>query len=69
MPKALRDALSLGDGAVVHIRLEDGRLILEPAPVAKEVVDGQHGPVVRAKEPIPTLTVDEVRAVLDDIRR
>ena len=69
VPKALRDALSLGDGAVVHLRLEDGRIIMEPAPVPKEIVVGPHGPVVRSSEPVPAMTAHDVRAALDDIRR
>ena len=69
IPKSLRDALRLTDGAAVEIRLEEGRILLEPAPVTKKVVDGPHGVVLRADEGVPRLTVDEVRVVLEDLRR
>ena len=40
IPKAPRDALSLGEGAVVDVHMEDGRIILEARPVGKHVVEG-----------------------------
>jgi AbrB family looped-hinge helix DNA binding protein len=69
VPKALRDALALREGTVLRLRLEDGRIVIEPEPVAKEVAGSPHGPVLRPVEPVPVLTVDEVRAALDEGRR
>ena len=69
IPKSLRDAMRWGEGATVDLRLEDGRLIVEAAPVRKEVVEGPHGPILRATQDVPRLTADEVRAMLEDLRR
>lgn len=69
VPKAMREALDLIGGGDVDIALDDGRIVISPAPVSKrlELRDGR--PVVVADRPIPPLTVEAVRATLEDIRR
>ncbi|MEO6122566.1 MAG: AbrB/MazE/SpoVT family DNA-binding domain-containing protein [Ilumatobacteraceae bacterium] len=69
IPKALRDELSIGAGDRLTVRVRDGRLEIEPAIVAAhvEVVDGL--PVIVHDVDIPPMTADEVRLVLESIRR
>lgn len=69
VPKAMREAISLDAGGDVEIALDDGRIVISPAPVGKrlEMRDGR--PVVVADRPIPPLTDETVRATLEAIRR
>jgi len=69
VPKALRDSLGLSEGSELEIDLVDGRLLIEPRPVAKRVVRRKGGAVLAAASDIPALTTDMVRAALVEGRR
>lgn len=69
VPKAMRAALGLADGGEVEVVVDDGRIVISPAPVPKHI-EMRHGrPVVVADGPIPPLTTEMVREVLESIRR
>ena len=69
VPKALREVLGLANGGRVVIYPEEGRLVIEPAPVAKRLVRSGRGLVCVASEPIPSMSAEDVRAVLEATRR
>ncbi len=70
VPKALRDALGLRAGDEVFVRVRDGRLEIEPAPVAMrlEVSDGGGARAVPEVD-LPPLTAEQVREALEHTRR
>ncbi|MGR7025726.1 AbrB/MazE/SpoVT family DNA-binding domain-containing protein [Geodermatophilus sp. URMC 62] len=69
VPEALRDALGLRAGDEVSVRVRDGRLEIEPAPVAMrlEISDGGARAVPEAD--LPPLTAEQVREALEHTRR
>lgn len=68
VPKALREAVGLGEGGKVEITEEDGRLVVTPAPVAKRLERRAGQLVCVPDEPLPPLTAEVVRSVLDATR-
>jgi len=70
VPKAMRDALGLAEGGAVEIDVDDGRIVLSPAPINKRLTTGADGrPVIIADRPLTPLTTETVRATLEAIRR
>jgi len=69
VPKAIRDRLHLGDGGEVDIVERDGVIEILPAPLEVRLVHTEHGAVLAAEGDVAPLTDDDVRPVLDDIRR
>jgi AbrB family looped-hinge helix DNA binding protein len=69
VPKVLRDALGLRAGTRLEVTERDGALVIQPAPVPMRLVRRPEGPVIEPEEPLPTLTADEVRAILESGRR
>lgn len=69
VPKAMRAALGLVDGGAVEVDLDDGRIVISPAPVPKRIVTRNGRPVVVADGRMPPLTTEMVREVLESIRR
>lgn len=69
VPKVLRDELGLAPGRELDIRSRDGVLVLEPLPTQVTLVRKGKQLVARPAEKLPTLTQDEVRAVLEGSRR
>ena len=69
VPKPMRDELGLTGGQEVEITARDGHLEVDMAPVAMRLED--HDGAIRAvpSEPLPTLTADQVREVLERTRR
>ena len=69
VPKALRDELGLTPDSELEIRARDGALVVEPVPTSVSLV--RKGKVVVAKPntPLPKLTQDDVRAILEGTRR
>jgi AbrB family looped-hinge helix DNA binding protein len=69
VPKAMRDELGLTGGAEVEIGLIDGRI--EIAPVASHIrLERKRGRLVAASDrEMPVLTSDDVRALLEKLRR
>jgi len=70
VPKSMREALGLEVGGSVEIDIDDGRIVMAPAPVAKRLTVGADGrPVIVADRPLPPLSEEMVRATLEAIRR
>ena len=69
VPKALRDELGLDGGAEVEISLVDGRIELEPATSHIRLERKQGRLVAASDREIPVLTSEEVRGVLERLRR
>ena len=69
VPKAMRDELGLTGGTEVEIGLVDGRV--EIAPVASHIrLERKRGRLVAASDrDMPALTADDVRALLEKLRR
>jgi AbrB family looped-hinge helix DNA binding protein len=69
VPKALRDAMRLGDGAELEISLVDGHLEIE-VPARDFRLEQRGGiKVAVSDEPLPALTAEAVREVLEGVRR
>lgn len=69
VPKALRDALGLVPGQTLDISARDGRLEIDVAPTPMTLRRGRHGVVAVPDDTLPVLTVDQVRAALEQTRR
>ena len=69
VPKQLRDALGLKAGSRLEITERDGALVLLPAPEPMRLVRKGDRLVVEPEHPLPTLTAEEVRTVLETVRR
>lgn len=69
VPKALRDALAIGPGARLEIEARDGQLVVEPIPVEVHLQDEGDGPVAVPDRLLPPLTGEQVRDVLESVRR
>lgn len=69
VPKPMRDALGLTGGETVEISARDGRLEVDIAPVAMRLVDQDGAPVAIPAEPLPPLSAELVREVLERARR
>ena len=69
VPKQLRERLGLGSGGEVEIDERDGVLAIRPVPTAVDitVVDGR--PVAGARDDLPALTDEDVRATMERLRR
>lgn len=69
VPKALRVELGLVAGQPLEIEARDGRLELEPA-VTEVTLERRDGHLVAVPaEPLPVLTAEMVRDVLEQTRR
>ena len=69
IPKALRDELGAVPGQPLRARVRDGRLEIEPEKVDAELRESDGLLVVVPKEPLPPLTRDGVRDLIEDLRR
>ena len=69
VPKVLRERLGLSGGRVVDIREREGRLEIEPAPVAMSLVRRRGGRVAVPKAKLPALTDELVREAIEQTRR
>lgn len=69
IPKALRDALGVDEGATVDMQVRDGRLEVEVVSSEIHLVERDDGPVATSDDPLPTLNADDVRSVLESVRR
>lgn len=69
VPKAIRDELGFDGGNEVEVSLVDGRIEIEP--VTSHVrLERKHGRLVAASDlEMPVLTAEEVRNVLERLRR
>jgi AbrB family looped-hinge helix DNA binding protein len=69
VPKQLRDELGLDGGTPLDIRVNAGRLEIELLPTPMHLVRRGKGTVATTDEPLPPLDADDVRSVLDALRR
>lgn len=69
MPKALRDELGLEAGQPLRASVRDGRLEIEPEPVDAELVEHDGVLVITPTEPVPVLSRDDVRLIVESTRR
>ncbi len=69
VPKALRDQLAVEPGQPLRAEVRNGRLEIEPQEVAAELVERDGILVITPTEPVPPLTREAVRDLLDDLRR
>lgn len=69
VPKALREDLRIEAGAVLEIRSRDGRLEIEPVPTPMRLVRRGKGLVATTDQPVPPIAAEDVRAVLESVRR
>ena len=69
IPKALRDEAGFTAGTEVEIVLRDGRIEIEPATLPMRLVKRGGNLVIDAGVELPLLTDEDVRGVLDHVRR
>ena len=69
IPKAVREAAGLEAGTEVDITFRDGRVEIEPAPRPMRLVQRDGGLVIEAEGEMPVLTADDVRDILERVRR
>lgn len=69
VPKALRDRLGLVAGQPLEIEARGGRLEIEPAPTPMRLRQRGRGVVAVPDVDLPSLTADQVRDTLDQVRR
>ncbi|CAN5789289.1 AbrB/MazE/SpoVT family DNA-binding domain-containing protein [soil metagenome] len=68
VPKALRERLGLPAGGEVELVERDGVVEISQAPVTVRVEQRDFGPVLVADD-APPLTDEDVRDILDQVRR
>lgn len=70
VPKALRDALGFRDGEELELSARDGRLEAEVVPARIHLERGPHGHLrAVSDDPVPPLSAEQVREVLEQTRR
>jgi AbrB family looped-hinge helix DNA binding protein len=71
IPKEIREAVGLEPGQPLDIRARDGRIEIEPRPIDMALVDQGYGLVAvpAQPQPVPVLTTEAVRDVLERLRR
>lgn len=68
IPKAIREAAGLRPDIPLDVRVRDGRVEIEPAPVEMHVEMRRGVAVAVPDQPVPTLTAAEVERVRRAIR-
>ena len=69
VPKAIRQALRLTAGQQLEIVVADGTMEIHIPVTPMTLVETASGPVAAADVPIPVLTTQLVRDVLESVRR
>ncbi len=69
VPKPIRDAAGIRAGAELEIRVADGRIEIEPAPLEVKLVKRGALTVAVPRKRVPPLTGEAVRETLDRVRR
>lgn len=69
VPKLFRDELGLEGGMELEVRVREGRLELEPSSTPMRLVRRGKGLVATTDEPLPRLGADDVRAIVEAMRR
>lgn len=68
IPKEIRERAGLSVGATLTVRLENGSVVLEPAPLQAHLEQRGVIRVIVPDQPIDSLTVETTRLVLEEIR-
>ena len=69
LPKRIRDAAGIGPGAELQIRVADGRIEIEPAPLEVKLVKRGSLTIAVPRKRVPPLTEEVVRQTVDELRR
>ena len=69
IPKTVRDAAGLAAGAELEIECRDGRIEIEPAEGAMRVAGRGPAAIIEPDGEMPLLTSEDVRDVLERVRR
>lgn len=69
VPKPLRESLGFAEGVDLEIFAEDGRLVVELRNPQKRLERRGGSLVIVADEPIGEMTPEQVRDVLESVRR
>jgi AbrB family looped-hinge helix DNA binding protein len=69
VPKALREELGIRGATTLELNAYDGRLELTVPDVPAHVEERDGLPVIVPERPVPPISVEEVRAVLERVRR
>ena len=69
VPKALRDELGLAEGRSLRAAVRDGCLELVPEPLEVDLVERDGVLVIVPAGSLQPLTRDDVRAVIESVRR
>ena len=68
IPKRIRDEVGLTAGAEVEVELRDGRVEIEPGYTEACVVYRDGHPVIETDVPMPPITTEDVRDLLERVR-
>ncbi|MCK6480171.1 MAG: AbrB/MazE/SpoVT family DNA-binding domain-containing protein [Planctomycetes bacterium] len=68
LPKAVREEAGFVPGAPLRIRVRDGRVEIEAAPLRYRIVMHRGFKVAEALDPVPPLTAEEVRRLTRSLR-
>ena len=69
IPKVLREELGIVAGQPLYASVSDGRLELEPAPLNAELVEVDGVMVITPHEPLAPMSRDDVRRLIESVRR
>lgn len=69
MPKVLRDELGIEAGQALRASVHDGRLEIEADPVDAELVEVDGVLVITPRERVAPITRDDVRLLIESVRR
>ncbi len=69
VPKVLREALSLVPGQPLELEARDGALEVRVPDTPMRLEKGPRGVTAVPDEPLPVLTAEDVRSVLEQTRR
>jgi bifunctional DNA-binding transcriptional regulator/antitoxin component of YhaV-PrlF toxin-antitoxin module len=69
VPKALRAELGITGPAELEVSARDGVIELAVADVPAHVEAGRESPIIVNDAPVKPLTVEDVRAAIDRVRR
>jgi len=68
VPKPLRDALGLVGGMELELEAVDGHLEVSVPSAQFRLEDGPHGPRFVTDDPLPQLSSETIREVLEAVR-
>ena len=69
MPKPIREAAGISAGAELEIRVTEGRIEIEPAPLEVKLVKRGALTVAVPRKRVPALSQEVVRRTLERVRR